>query len=77
MTAWITKGNPIGAYTSASALITANRADIPVRQLSWWRGCRGHGVLRTLEGDRIIRHQYGMVWYGMVPLLPPVSVFCH
>jgi hypothetical protein len=19
----------------------------------------------------------GMVWYGMVPLLPPVSVFCH
>jgi hypothetical protein len=18
-----------------------------------------------------------MVWYGMVPLLPPVSVFCH
>jgi hypothetical protein len=20
---------------------------------------------------------YRMVWYGMVPLLPPVSVFCH
>jgi hypothetical protein len=39
---------------------------------------RRHRWSQTDHGKMILQNQwYGMVWYGMVPLLPPVSVFCH
>jgi hypothetical protein len=70
------RGSPPGKGKAACTpiprprLCTVTRA---TRSSAGGHGCAGGPGQAACAGAG----SRGMVWYGMVPLLPPVSVFCH